>query len=150
MHNLFKNVSVREVNAPVSAGSSIDDNSDIIDMQGWDGVMFIVPITDSVATGVATLTVEQNDDNSDTGMAALSGANATATCAVNDDLNDSLLVVDVYRPRERYVQAVLTSATANIAFGNTIAVLYNKKGKKPVSAHASIQDSAVLASPSEA
>ena len=149
MHNFLKNCDVREVNAPVSAGSSIDDNSDIIDMAGWDGVMFIVPITDSVATGVATLTVQQNTANSDSGMAAVSGGGGHADKGSNDDLNDTLLIVDVYRPRERYVQAVLTSATANIAYGNTIAILYNKTGKLPVTAHASIQASAVVASPAE-
>jgi hypothetical protein len=150
MHNLFKNVSLREINAPVAAGSSIDDNSDIIDMAGFEGALFFVPVTDSVATGVATLTIEQNIANSGTGMAALSGAVATATCATNDDLNNKVLVVDVYRPKERYLQAVLTSATANIAFGNTIVLLYNKKGLLPISTDASVLASAVVASPNEA
>lgn len=149
MHNLMKNVSVREVLAPIAAASNTDSNTDRIDMSGWDGVMFITPITDSVATGVAAVTVEQNASDSDSGMAALSGAVATATSATNDDLNDSLLIVDVYRPQERYVQAAVTSTTANIAFGTTIAILYNGI-KKPVSAHSSVQDSAVVASPAEA
>lgn len=146
--NFYGNFDIREVNAPVSAGSSIDDNSDIIDMQGYEGVVFMVPITDSAATGVATMTVEQNSANSGSGMAALSGAVATATCSTNDDLNDTLLVVDVYRPRERYVQAVLTSATANIAYGNTVAILYGPR-VKPVTDHASVQAAALAISPAE-
>lgn len=147
--NLIKNVLIKEVMAPVAAGSSIDQNSDILDMANWDGVVFIVPVTDSVATGVATLTIEQNTANSDTGMAALSGATATATCATNDDLNNELLIVDVYRPRERYVQGVVTSATANIAFGNMIAIQY--KGRKPpVTADGSVLQSTLVVSPAEA
>ena len=147
--NLVKNVSIREVCAPVAAGSSIDQNSDRIDMANWDGVVFITPITDSVATGVALMTIEQNTADSDTGMAALSGATATATSATNDDLNNTLLVVDIYRPRERYVQAVLTSTTANIAFGNTIAILY--KGRKgPVSDDDTISQATLVVSPAEA
>jgi len=146
--NLLKNVEVREVNAPVAAGSSIDDASDIIDMAGWDGVMFVAPITDSVDTGVATLTVEQNTANSGSGMAALAGAVATATSAANDDLNGQLLVVDVFRPRERYVQGVLTSATANIAYGNMIAILYQSRAM-PVVQGATVADSAVVTSPAE-
>ncbi len=51
---LTDNVKIMEVNAPVSANNT-DDNSDILGMAGWDGVVFIVPITDSVAGGVATL-----------------------------------------------------------------------------------------------
>lgn len=149
MTSLVKNVDIREVNAPVSAANNTDDNSDILDMSGYDGVVFIVPIEDSVSGGVATLKVEQNTANSDSGMAAVSGGVATATSASNDDLNGKLLVVDVYRPRERYVQGVLTSATQNIAFGTTIAILY-KGSKMPISEHSTIADQAVVASPAEA
>lgn len=149
MHpQLSKDVDIREVGAPVAAANDTDDNSDRIDMAGYEGVVFICPITDSVATGVATLTIEQNTADSDTGMAALSGAVATATSAENDDLNGELLYVDVYRPRERYVQAVRTSATANIAFGNVIAILYGAK-KMPLSDHSTIADGATVSSPAE-
>ncbi|MCB0134253.1 MAG: hypothetical protein KDD75_03995, partial [Caldilineaceae bacterium] len=120
-----------------------------IDMSGFEGVMFICPIEDSVATGVATLKVEQNTADSDSGMAALSGASAAVTCATNDDVNGTLLVVDVYRPTERYVQAVRTSATANIAFGTVTAILYGPR-ELPVAAHATVAASAVVAGPAEA
>lgn len=148
-HMLLPAVSVREVGAPITAASNTDSNSDRIDMANWEGVVFIAAVTDSVATGVATLKVEQNSADSDTGMAALSGATATATCASNDDINDKLLVIDVYRPRERYVQAVRTSATANIAFGSVVAILYGPR-VEPVSDHSTILDSAMVASPAEA
>jgi len=146
---LTKNIKIREVCAPISAANNTDQNTDILDMQNWDGVVFITPITDSVANGVAKIQVEQNTSNSDTGMAALSGAYATATSAENDDLNNTLLVVDVYRPRERYVQAAITSTTANIAFGTTIAIQY--KGRKfPITQDSTIQDIAQVVSPAEA
>lgn len=123
--NLTKETLIKAVSDPVVAGASIDQNTTILDMSGFDGVAFIVPITDSVATAVATLKAEQNSANSDTGMTAITGATATLTCAVNDDLNGQVLIVDVNKPVERYVQGVLTSATANIAYGNVIAVQYN-------------------------
>jgi len=147
--NLLKNCLIKEVAAPVAAASDTDQNSDILDMQGYDGVCFIVPVTDSVATGVATLTVEQNSDNSDTGMAALSGGAATGTSAENDDLNNKLLIVDVYRPRERYVQGVITSTTANIAFGNMIAIQY-KGSKCPITADSSVIQATSAFGPAEA
>lgn len=140
MNLLSNDIKIMEVEAPVTAGSTIDNNSDIIDMQGYDGVIFVTPITDSVDTGVATLTIEENSANSDTGMTTITGASASATSAANDDLNGKLLYVDVYRPQERYVQAVLTSATANIAYGNTIAILY-KGTKMPVTDDTSVADS---------
>lgn len=127
---ILKNVAVDFVNALVSAGSTIDDNSSILDMQGYEGVIFMVTITDSADTGVAALTVQTNSANSDSGMTA-STAIATATSAANDDLNSMLLVAELKKPIERYVQGTLTSATANIAYGETIAIRYGA-AKAPV------------------
>lgn len=149
MTNLFKNVSVREIGAPIANASDTDSNSDRIDMANWDGALFICPIEDSANTGVATLTIEQNTIDSDSGMTALSGAVATYTDAGGDALNNKLLVVDVYRPRERYIQAVRTSTIANIAFGTLTVVLYNHIGKLPITAHSTVLHSAVVASPAE-
>lgn len=148
MQNFIKNQIIAEVMAPVAAASNTDSNSDIIDTANCDGVVFIVPITDSVATGVATLKVEQNTANSDSGMAAISGALVTGTCTTSDDLNNQLLVVEVHKPRERYVQGVVTSATANIAFGNMIAVKYGER-KMPITEDSTVIDSALAASAPE-
>jgi hypothetical protein len=141
--NFTKNYGRRVVGDPVAAGAAIDQNSDIIDMAGFDSVTFLVPITDSVATGVATLTVEASDENSDTGMTAINGAVATATSAAADDLNGQFLEVEVRRPEKRYVQAVLTSGTANIAFGNTLAILGEPR-TKPVPADDSLAATALV------
>lgn len=123
MHGLLHNADVRWVKAAVAAANNTDSNSAIIDTQGAESIMFVVPVIDSVATGVATLKIEESDTNADGGMAAVDGAVATSVCAVNDDLNSKLLMVEYFRPRKRYVQAVITSGTANIAFGEMVAIL---------------------------
>lgn len=146
---LLKDILASVAGVAVVAGATIDSNGSRLDMAGYEGVLFLQVIDDSVATGVATLTIEQNTADQDAGMAALAGAVATATCVVNDDLNGKLLAVDVYRPRERYVQAVRTSLTANIAFGQLIAIRYGAR-KLPVSSDASIAASASVTSPAEA
>lgn len=137
MNELSKNCVIAEVLAPVAAASSTDSNSDILDMTGWEGVMFIVPITDCAATGVATLNVQENTANSDSGMTTVD--TATATCTTNDDLNNTLLIVDIYKPLKRYIQGNVVSATANIAFGNMIAIKYGPK-KMPITDDSSVQD----------
>ncbi len=147
MNNFTKSFEIREVNAPIAAADDTDDNSDRIDMSGYESVTFICAITDCLDTGVATMTAQQNIIDSDSGMASLTGT-ATATSAANDDLNDTLLVLEVVKPRERYVQCVLTSATANVAFGNTIAIL-SRARTLPVSEHASVQDMNCIFSPAE-
>jgi hypothetical protein len=146
--NLSKNVKIQEVLAPVSLGSSIDSNSDILDMSGYEGVVFVAVITDSAATGVATLTAQGNTANSDGGMAALTGAVATVTCVTNDDINGKILIVDVRAPRERWVQGVRTSATANIAFGEILAIRYGPR-LAPAAASSTTAAAAEVVSPAE-
>lgn len=142
MKGMADNFEYRYVNAAVVAASNTDDNSTIIDMTGYESVTFIVPITDSAATGVATLKIEENDANSDSGMAAVTGASAADTCTVNDDINGTVLVAEYRRPAKRYVQAVITSATANIAFGDTVAIL--KPYATPATQGSTVSDTAYV------
>lgn len=149
--NLLKNSKWYYLADAVSAASNTDDDSTIIDTAGFEGCVFVTSITDSVATGVATMTVEQNTANSAVGMAALGASGvATATSATNDDLNSKLLIVDIYRPQERYLRVNRTSATANIAFGAVYAVLYNARKAPVTQATAEVADSDTGISPAEA
>jgi hypothetical protein len=141
-----ENCKIMEVGVPVAAANNTDSNSDILDMTGFDGVVFIAPIEDSVSGGVATLKAEQDVANADAGMALITGASAAATSAANDDLNGKILVLDVYKPQERYVQGVRVSATQNIAFGTLIAIQYNGRFKPPTE-HASIAELVALVAP---
>ncbi|HEY9566859.1 MAG TPA: hypothetical protein VIR38_02115 [Thalassobaculum sp.] len=136
------NVELRWVKAAVAAASNTDSNSVRIDMSDYESAVFIVPITDSVATGVATLKVEGNDADSDSGMTAVTGATATVTCAVNDDVNNTLLAVEVRNPGYQYLQGVITSATANIAFGEMTVML--KPRNVPVTQGDTVSDSVTV------
>jgi len=147
--NFLPNAELHYVDVAEAAGSSIDSDSAIVDTQGYEGCVFITPIVDSADTGVATLTIEQNIANSASGMAALAGAVAVATSAADDDLNSKLLIVDVHKPRERYLRSNITSATANIAFGDTIAILYGAHKMPVAQLAAEVAASAVVASPAE-
>ena len=134
---ILKNSLIAWVGALIANAANTDSNSSRLDMAGYEGVIFFGAINDSAATGVATLTVEGNTIDSDTGMVAITGAAATKTCTVNDDINNTLLVVEVKNPLKRYVQGVRTSATANIAFGELHAIRYGAK-EKPVTADATV------------
>ncbi len=149
MQNLSQKVGAVEIGDAVAAGSSIDDESDVVDTQGYEGVIFITKITDSVLNGVAALAAEQAATNSAAAMAALSGAVANLTSAMDADLNSKLLIVDVFRPTKRYVMARRTSSVADIAYGDCLAFLYGKKGLLPVTDHASVGEKTVVASPAE-
>jgi hypothetical protein len=135
MHTLIESIEIRHVGAALAAGSAIDNNSAIIDMAGYDSVTFIAAVSASAAGGVATLTVEANEAEADAGMVAVSGAVASATSPAANDLADKLLVVEVARPAKRFVQAVRTSASANITFGPVVALLVPRR--RPAAADAS-------------
>lgn len=143
MHGITDNMEIRYVGAAVAAGSSIDNNSTLIDMNGYESVAFVTTITDSVATGVAAMVIEQNSADSDTGMTAITGTSATVTCAVNDDVNGTTLITEVFKPTQRYVQATRTSATANIAYGEVLAIL--RPYRVPVDPHSTNSDTAYVA-----
>lgn len=142
MHGITDNLEFRVVGAPIANGSTIDNNSARIDMAGYESVAFIAPITDSAATGVATLTIEANDADSDTGMAAVEGGAAAVTCVENDDINGTALVAEIRLPPRRYVQVVRSSATANIAYGSVIAVLTPRR--RPAAQGATIASAAYV------
>ena len=82
MHGISDNLELRYAGAAVTAGSSIDNNSSRIDMADYESVTFFTTISDSVATGVAALTVEENTADSDSGMAAASVA-LTTDCSTS-------------------------------------------------------------------
>ena len=123
MKTITENLAILQVAAAITAGSSIDQDSDIIDMGDRESVTFVVPIADSAATGVATIKVEEGAQSDLSDAADVTDATATVTCASNDDINGQLLIVEYRHPRKRYVRLNLASATANIGYGAAIAIV---------------------------
>lgn len=142
MNGLSDNLEIRFVGALVAASSSIDDNSTRIDMAGFESVMFFTTITDSVSGGVAAMEIQSNTIDSDTGMTAVSGTSATITSGTNDDLNSTLLVSELRKPTNRFVQATRSSATQNIAYGEVYALL--KPLRLPAEQGATVSDVAFI------
>ena len=145
--NLLKNIKITRVLAAQADGQDTW-SSDILDMSGFDGIMFIAKFDDVDNTSVLTLQAQQNTIDSTVGMATLSGS-STYTAAATDADND-LLVLDIYRPRERYLRAQVVAATANATVSGVIAIQYNKIGETPITQPATVLDSDTLISPAEA
>jgi hypothetical protein len=124
--NLLSNAKITYGRALVAAANNTSVATAVVDMTGWDGVMCILPMYDSANAGVATLTGRSASTN--VAGAALAGAVATATDAGGDALNSKCLIVDIYKPRERYVDFLIASSAANVAFDAAIIIQY--KGRK--------------------
>lgn len=144
--SLTKNVKITRVSAAAAAGQTAV-NSSILDMQGFDGVLFLVLTGDVSDTSVLTLKAEQNAVNSGTGMAALSGSAAFTAGATSAD--NKILSLDVFKPSKRYLRAALTRATANAAVDGIIAIQYGAQNR-PAAHDVSVIASALLNDPAEA
>ncbi|MDE2426789.1 MAG: hypothetical protein KGO96_12880 [Elusimicrobia bacterium] len=135
--NLVKNVKFTLVETDVAAGQTEVDSS-IVDMAGYDGVLFVAALGDVTDASVLTLKAQDNSVNSTTGMADITGATTGAITASTN--SDQLLIVDVYRPQKEFVRAVLTRTAQNAVINSIVAIQY-RSSRGPVT-----QDTSVLSS----
>ncbi len=127
------------------ADGQADPDSARVDMQGFDGVMFICSLGTITATGTVTMVAKQAA--TDIVGDALSGASVAA--AADDD--DKLLVIDIFRPTDRYLGVSLTLAVANSIIGGVMAIQYSARTKPTTHDSASMAAAAVeLVTPAEA
>lgn len=136
--NLSKNTKLTKVKAAeISAGTEV--LTDSVDMAGWEGVMFFGVIATANAGNFAKAQQSEDDFSSDT-------QDLAGTQLVTGDNNDSFLL-DIVKPRDRYVRASIIRAGANTALGDIYALQYGPR-KKP-STHGATIDSELHVSPAE-
>jgi len=137
--NLLKNVKVTYA-AASSAAAQTEVLTSVLDMQGYDGVMFVALLGDVTATSVLTLTAKGNTASSTSSPTPVTQKASTAFTAGASDADSTAIIVDVYDPALRYVFASLTRTTANAVVNGIIAIQY-KAEFRPTT-----QDATVLAS----
>ena len=120
----------------VSAGTAI--NSTAVDMAGFEGVVFVGSIATSNAANFANLA---QGDTSGGAFVDLAG-----TKVVPGDDGDSFLL-DIFRPRDRFVRLEIDRGGANTATGDVYAFQYGP-ASAPVS-HGSTIDAELHLSPAE-
>jgi hypothetical protein len=134
--SLLKDCVLTRVNNSAAAATTEIDSS-ILDMQDWDGVLFLALLNTVVDNCVLTLKAQGNTANSTSGMADLTGSSATLTAASS---SNGVLAVNVYRPIKRYLRAVLLRTTQNATLDGIIAIQYRGR------VNPSTQPATVLAS----
>ena len=137
--NLSKDIKVTVVEAAAAAGQT-ELVTDVLDMTGYEGVMFLALTGDVTATSVLTLTVKGNSANSVTTPTPVTQKATDAFTAGAATADSKVLLVDVYKPALRYVFGSLTRTTADAIVGGIIAIQYNAKTKPTT------QDASVIAS----
>lgn len=138
--NLSKDIKITVVEAAAAAAQT-ELVTDVLDMTGYEGVMFIALTGDVTTASVLTLTVKGNTANSVSSPSPVTQKASDAFTADGTSADSKVIMVDVYKPAMRYVFGSLTRTAADAIVGGIIAIQYNAK-TKPTTQHASVIASA--------
>lgn len=148
MQNLTNKIVTEISHAPVAAGTTDVTDCNVVDTQGYEGVRFIVGFGTLTAGSVAGIRAQQSDVMA-SATSLTGGADLEGTAILIADTDDNkMLILDIYRPRERYVQLVIDRATANAVVDFAICEKYGAR-KLPVTQDADVASAEVFASPAE-
>lgn len=146
--NLINNTAIERVSGAAAAAQTAI-NSSLVDMKGYDTVTFLVSVNDMADTAAITATAQGGAlaDGSDAANLADAVATYTATSGTSGDAK--LLIVEVIRPRTRYVRLRITRGTADSSLDCVLA-LKSKPVSAPVAQGAGVLASASALSPAAA
>ena len=128
--NLVTNVKVDQILGYFAAGQTVR-KSDVIDMAGFEGCMFVYEFGTIIDTGTLACAVNGNTVDA-TGGTLLDGAVTATVTATTAALVHSAVVIDVYQPRpdtSRYLEAMITPAVQNAVLLGITAIRYSGKVK---------------------
>ena len=143
MLSFLKDIKATRVENAAAAGTS-DLESDIIDMQGFEGVAFVVLFGTITANAVTSVKVQQDTDSAGGTMADLEGTGYT----VADSDDNKAVIVEVYRPLERYIRCVVDRGTQNAVVDGIVAFQYGA-AKLPVTQDATTVEGELTVSPAQ-
>lgn len=128
--NLSNEVKIDQILGYYAAGQT-QRKSDIVDMAGYEGCMFIFQFGTLLENGTIACDINGNTTNATGGTKLAGGADVTVTAAMAL-LGKSAIVVDVYQPEpstSRYLEAMITLGAANTLILGITAIRYGGKYK---------------------
>ena len=126
MHNLSYGLKPsRSVNATAAGTTAV--NGAAVDMQGFEGVMFVALLGTLTATQVTKLQVQYSADGSTnwTNITDDAIGGTLSTGAAADADSNKIMWIDIYRPKQRYLRAVVSRGTANAVIDGVLAIQYH-------------------------
>jgi len=129
--NLLKEAKVKRVLNSVAAGTS-PQTSGIVDLGELmaDGAVFVLALGTVTSGSEVKLQVRGGSLSNGSDMEDLAGASVSHV-ADGTDGNNKLMAVEVFRPRHRYLRAVVTRAEENAVIDGVVALLHSPQ-EKPV------------------
>ncbi len=140
---LAKNTKITRVMNAKAAGATAQ-NGTAVDMQNWEGVMFVALFGALTATQVTSIKAQQSTAKS----SGFSDLENTEVGSLDDDDGNKALVLDIKNPRERYVRCVVSRATANAVIDGVVAIQYGPR-KMPAAHDSTVVASEAHAGPAE-
>ena len=119
-NNISNQIKTTRVMNAVAAGTS-DQNSSSVNMSNFEGVRFTAAFGTITAGAATSVRVQQSADNSN--WDDLLGSDIT----VADDDDNQLVVIDIWRPIDRYVRVTVKRATQNAVIDGVVAEQYGPR-----------------------
>ena len=130
----------------VAAGSSDITDAAVADTAGYDGVRFIFSFGAITAGSVVSVAAASLATSSPTpGTDDLLGSKI----AVADSNDDKIFILDIHKPRLRYVRPFVKIATQNAVLNSIITELYSHTGLLPIAKDASVITQELHVSPAQ-
>jgi hypothetical protein len=145
MGSFLKECKILSIENSVDAGKATIVG-EIVDTAGFDGACFIYKLGAVTDGAAVTLKVYQDSAVGFAAPAELSGAAAAIATTATD--GEQMLVIDVVKPRERYLRPTIVTATQDVGIDSAICILYNPD-VKPVTQPATVDVGTLVISPAE-
>jgi len=146
MMSFLKECKIVPVENSVAAGQATTVG-EIVDTAGFQCACFIYKLGTVTDGAAITLKIYQGSDATVSDVAELAGASAAIATASGD--SEQRLVVDVIKPRERYLRPTIVTATQDVGIDDAICILYNPD-VIPVTQPTTVDASTLVVSPAEA
>ena len=108
--------------------ASANTNGTAMDMQGWDGCLYVFNLGAMVATATFDARIVQSANANMSGATNVTNAALTQVLAATGNTNSYM--IDVWRPTSRYIRSATQPATANTTF-SSVAIRYRASGVLP-------------------
>jgi len=127
--NLIKNIDAKTVILESTAGTSDLSSIAVVDMQGYEGCLFVGLLDTVTAAGTVRMYPRHSDSTSTTDLVSCTGAAYIAgTTASTTSHDGQTILLDVYKPQKRYLGVYVDRADQASQI-NVVAIPYgNRKG----------------------
>ncbi len=124
MAGLLRNANIVRISAGgAGSASATPTKATILDMSGYQSVMFIAEFGNVLDTSVVSLKAGVSDTN-DTATMTLLNDFPTGTAGAST-YDDKLVILDVPKVDKRYIEAQVFHVTADAPFDSVLAIQYN-------------------------